>query len=136
MIFQLRAIILFLDYPSNLSEDGVCIDYKESLAAQLIFVSYLSKYLLWQVTIYKSKAYMTVLNSKFSNVLSTFEKLLCEISVFESDFFIILGGINTRSKSWGNIMLMQIKVLKLRYSSYRLHQLISQSTYLLNFCSY
>ena len=50
MIFQLRAIILFLDYPSNLNEDGVCIDYKELLAAQLIFVSYLSKYLLWWVT--------------------------------------------------------------------------------------
>ena len=93
--------LVHADHPSNLKKGGVCIYYKESLAIQLINVSYLSCCLLCEVTFNNNKGYVAVLyrppsqtSSTFNYFLSNFGKMLQEVSAFKSDFSIILGDFN------------------------------------------
>ena len=95
------------DQPSNVKKGGVGINYKESIAVQIMNTNFLSECLLCEVTVNNKKGYIAVLyrspsqtNTVFNDFLSNFEKLLQELSALNPDFSIILGDFNARSKSW------------------------------------
>ena len=128
------------DHPNNVKKDGVCICYKESIAVQVIDISYLSECILCEVTVDNKKGYIAVLyrspsqtSTAFNNFLINFEKLLQEINTFKPDFSLILGDFNARSKSWWKNDINTIEGTKLDSvtTSYGLQQLITQPTHLL-----
>ena len=95
------------DHPSNVKKGGVGIYYKESIAVQIININFLSECLLCEVTVNNKKGYIAVLyrspsqtNTVFNDFISSFEKLLQELSALNPDFSIVLGDFNARSKSW------------------------------------
>ena len=87
------------------------------------------------------KGYIAVLyrspsqnGTTFNNFLINFEKLLQDMNSFKSDFSIILGDFNARSKSWWKDDINTIEGTKIDSvaTSYGLQQLISQPTHLLS----
>ena len=95
------------DQPSNVKKGGAGINYKDSIAVQIINTNFLSECLLCEVTVNNKKGYIAVLyrspsqtNTVFNDFISSFEKLLQELSALNPDFSIVLGDFNARSKSW------------------------------------
>ena len=68
--------IIRVDHPSNNERGGVCINYRESLAVQLVKTNYLSQCLLCEVSINNKKAYMTILYRSLSQKSLEFDNFL------------------------------------------------------------
>ena len=95
------------DHPSNNKRGGVCIYYRESLAAQLVKTNHLNECLLREVSFNNKKGYIPVLyrspsqnGLEFDTFISNFENMLGDIHSFNPDFSIILGDFNVRSNKW------------------------------------
>ena len=95
------------DHPSNVKKGGVGINYKESIAVQIININFLTECLLCEVSVSNKKGYIAVLyispsqtNTVVNYFLSNFEKLLQELNALNPDFTIILGSFKARSKLW------------------------------------
>ena len=128
------------DQPSNVKKGGAGINYKDSIAVQIINTNFLSECLLCEVTVNNKKGYIAVLyrspsqtNTVFNDFISSFEKLLQELSALNPDFSIVLGDFNARSKSWWKSDIDTIEGTKIHSVtiSYGLQQLITQPKHLL-----
>ena len=85
----------------------MCINYRKSLAVQLVKTNYLSQCLLCEVSINNKKGYVAVLyrsasqNSlEFYNFILNFEKMLSDINSSNPHFSVTLGDFNARSNNW------------------------------------
>ena len=85
----------------------MCINYRKSLAVQLVKTNYLSQCLLCEVSINNKKGYVAVLyrspsqNSlEFDNFILNFEKMLSDINSSNPHFSVILGDFNASSNNW------------------------------------
>ena len=99
--------IIRADHPRNNERGGVCINYRKSLAVQLVKTNYLSQCLLCEVSINNKKGYVAVLyrspsqNSlEFDNFILNFEKMLSDINSSNPHFSVTLGDFNARSNNW------------------------------------
>ena len=93
------------DHPSNTKRGGVCIYYKEFLAAHMVNITSLTECLVCEVQ-YK-KGYVAVENrspsqctSEFESFFSGLEDLLSNMLCSKFQFTIILGDPNARSPAW------------------------------------
>ena len=71
------------DQPSNVKKGGAGINYKDSIAVQIINTNFLSECLLCEVTVNNKMGYIAVFyrppsqtNTVLNDFLSSFEKLL------------------------------------------------------------
>ena len=118
----------------------MCIYYRDSLAVQLVDTSYLSEYLLCEVSINNKKGYVAVLyrspsqNSlEFDNFILKFEIILSDINSSNLHFSIILGNFNVRSNNWWQGDTQTDGGPRINYltTSYGFQQLISEPTHIL-----
>ena len=127
-------------HPSNNKRGGVCIYYRESLAAQLVKTNHLNKCLLREVSFNNKKGYILVLYRSptqngldFDTFISNFEKMLGDIHSFNSDFSFILGDFNARSKKWwvGDTQTSEGSQIDSLTTFYGFRQIISELTHVL-----
>ena len=115
--------MLRADHPNNVKGGGVCAYIRKSLPAGNSKNSYLSKCLTLEVTISNQKGYIIILywspsqtSVEFDYFVSNLEKLLINITSFDSHFVILLGDFNAKSISWSvndTIVIIKLYFLNL-----------------------
>ena len=115
----------------------VCAYIRESLPVRNFSNSYLSECLTFEVTISNKKGHVITLYrspsqtpDEFDSFISNLEKLLISITSFHSDFVILLGDFNAKSKSWSvnDTTTKEGKMLENLTSLYGMKQLTSTPT--------
>ena len=132
--------LLRVDDPDNVKKGGVCVYYKETLAAHFLQTK-LDQCIVSEVT-FKNKKKVHVISlyrspsqnpDQIDNFLQLFEELLQDIFKLKSSFVLITGDFNCRNSNWhlGDPITPQGARVKALTSSYGLNQLIKTPANLL-----
>ena len=83
--------------------------FRESLPVRSISNPYLNECLIFEVSVYNKKGYVVPLyrlpsqtSDLFETFLANLEKLISNISSGHSDFVLLIGDFNAKSRNWSN----------------------------------
>ena len=128
------------DHPMDIKRGGVCLYYRDSLAATVLNFSRLSECIILEIEVDKKKIILLTLYRSpsqspdtFAEFLENFENDLNSIYTLQPFLIIALGDFNAKSSNWcpsdsSSNEGIQIDSIA---SLYGLHQLISEPTHIL-----
>ena len=97
------------DHPGNVTRGGVCAYFRESLPVRCISNPYLNECLIFEISVDNKKGYvvsfyrsLSQTSDEFEAFLANLEKLIFDVSSGYSDFVLLIGDINAKSRNWSN----------------------------------
>ena len=136
--------IIRKDHPSNTNRGGVCVHYKNILPFKIINIKYLQECVTFEVRVGRKCCKFICLyrspsqtNEEFESFLKKFELTLDKIHDDNPFMISVLGDFNAKSNNWckNNITSHEGPMIDAVTSNYGLHQLIQESTHILNLSS-
>ena len=128
------------DHPGNVRTRGVCAYFRDSLPIRFISKSHLNECLILEVSVSNEKGYAVSLYrspsqtfDEFEVFLSNLEKLIFNSSSVHSDFVLLIGNFNVRSRNWSNhdLTITEVEQLDSLLTSFSMKQLITEPTHTL-----
>ena len=128
------------DHPMNIKRGGVCVYYKDYLAATILNFSHLSECIILEFEVDNKKIVLVTLYRSpsqcpetFAEFLDNFENDLRTIYTLQPFMIIVLGDFNAKLSNWCPSDSSSNEGIQIdsAASCYGLHQLISEPTHVL-----
>ena len=130
-----------MDHPSNTKRGGVCLYYKCSLPLKVIDLSYLQKYINFEVKIDGKTCNLVSLyrspsqtKDEFENFIKNLELNLEHIANKNAFLIVVLGDFNARMQGWFQNHITTFEGCKIDIATFQfgLSQIIKEPTHILS----